>query len=74
MVKSRNRAYLLTGMGFIIDAKDKTNNKLKIFEPNILPTTRSYSFFIAPVIEVANSGKLVPIDNKVRPIIKLLIL
>ena len=40
-----------------------------MFEPTILPTARSTSFFNAATIEVANSGTEVPIARTVTAII-----
>ena len=48
----------------------RTATVLNMFEPIMLPTTISCCFFIALVIETANSGTLVPRATIVRPIIK----
>ena len=42
---------------------------LKIFEPKRLPKAKSVSPFLAAIIEVNNSGKLVPMAKTVSPII-----
>ena len=49
-----------------------TLNILKIFEPTMLPTAISVSFFKAAEIEAASSGKLVPKATIVTPIIRSL--
>lgn len=44
---------------------------LKILLPIMLPTARSALFFLAAVMEAANSGKDVPAETIVKPIILL---
>jgi hypothetical protein len=50
-----------------------TANKLKMFEPMILPKAKSSSPLSTPAMLAANSGKLVPIAIIVSPITKSLI-
>ncbi len=47
-----------------------TTNILKIFDPTTLPIERPLLPFIALDIETDASGRLVPIDTTVKPIIK----
>ena len=58
--------------GLIIPASGNTAKMLKIFEPTILPSAKSSSFFNTPAIQAASSGRLVPIAIMVNPITKSL--
>ena len=49
--------------------REKINKILKIFEPTIFPIAKSALFFFAAIIQVTNSGKLVPNATTVSPII-----
>ena len=48
------------GTGVTIQAIGRTNNKLKIFEPNTFPTTMLTWFFLTNDNVVTSSGKDVP--------------
>ncbi len=60
---------LCNGIGYITEDKPSTKNILKIFDPTTFPIARSTLFFKAAEIDVASSGREVPIDTIVRPII-----
>ena len=59
-------------VGFIIPTVPKTRNKLKIFDPMILPSAISDSPRITARQEEAISGRDVPIAMIVRPIMRSL--
>ena len=56
-------------IGFIIPVTPKTKKMLKIFEPITFPTAISFCFFIVAITEVTSSGREVPTDAMVKPII-----
>ena len=60
-------------MGAIMDVTPNTHKMLNIFDPTILPTAISMSFFRAATIDVISSGKDVPIATIIADIIKSLI-
>ena len=60
-IKSLSTISDATFIGFMIEVIPKTKPILKIFDPIKFPTEIPFSFFEIAIIDVANSGILVPI-------------
>ena len=58
----------ITGMGFIIAVRPKTEAILKILDPIRFPSESAFSFLSAAITEAASSGTLVPIAITVTDI------
>lgn len=67
IIKMSENILPFTGSGSITDDAPKTNRILKMLLPTIFPRAISLSFFKAAVMDVASSGKDVPIAIMVKP-------
>ena len=56
-------------IGLIIPVNPRIKNMLKMFDPTTLPTAISFCFFMVATTDVTSSGREVPTDAMVKPII-----